>query len=46
MNEIIECRLHEQQKLLTELFDGRVLMPPVGFNEGSEVLDIATGSGM
>ncbi|KAF5318603.1 hypothetical protein D9619_010821 [Psilocybe cf. subviscida] len=44
-DDVEEQRLHEQQKLLSELFDGRVVVPPVEFNEGSEVLDIATGSG-
>ncbi|KAF5318605.1 hypothetical protein D9619_010823 [Psilocybe cf. subviscida] len=38
-------RLLEQQKSLSDIYEGRVVIAPVRLKEGSEVLDVGTGAG-
>ncbi|KAF5322653.1 hypothetical protein D9619_001283 [Psilocybe cf. subviscida] len=45
-DELEAQRLQLQHGLLRELFEGRIVYPPVTINDGDEVLDIGTGNGV
>ena len=43
---LLNCRLQNQQRLLTELFNGRLIVDKViKLEPGSRILDSGTGSG-
>ncbi|KAF5318802.1 hypothetical protein D9619_010822 [Psilocybe cf. subviscida] len=45
-NDVEIQRLLVQQKNMSEIYEGRIVIAPVNLKEGSEVLDVATGSGV